>query len=248
MKIGKNPDGLYRATDLPLPPTVSYGFSIKPMGDVRDAAVRARILSLAGFDAKRLVWMKQVHSADVATVGDDACGTTLYGVDAVVFAYGSGPSTRTPVLAVHTADCMPVLLVDPTARVIAAVHSGWKGTLGHIVTNTVRAMERAGAHTDDIRVIVGPAIGACCYSVPDERAARFSEAFPEAGVVERREGVPYLDLGRALTADLIAAGIKPAYVVREPALCTADMHDEFYSYRRETTEEFGECMGYIGFV
>lgn len=99
---------------------------------------------------------------------------------------GEADAVITPVpglfLAVHTADCVPVLLLDPEKRIAAAVHAGWKGTLLRITRKTVRMMSDVfGCDPAGILAAVGPSIGPCCYEVGDEVIGAFHEGFPSAG-------------------------------------------------------------------
>ena len=78
-------------------------------------------------------------------------------------------------IGVFTADCVPVILVDTRKGVIAAVHSGWKGTKALIVSKTIeRLQENYGSRAKDIRVYIGPHIGGCCYEVSKELIEEFT--------------------------------------------------------------------------
>src|SRR5262249_7425277 len=84
-------------------------------------------------------------------------------------------------LAVQTADCVPILLVDPKKHAIAAVHAGWRGTLQRILTKAVGRMNmQFGTAPADLLAAIGPAIGPCCYEVGTELAAAFSAKFANA--------------------------------------------------------------------
>ena len=80
-------------------------------------------------------------------------------------------------LGAFAADCIPLLFADPVARVIGAAHAGWRGTVGGVAKNVVARMVELGARPDDIRVALGPIIGACCFEVGPEVVAQFREAF-----------------------------------------------------------------------
>ncbi len=133
-------------------------------------------------------------------------------------------------VGIRTADCVPLLLVDPRGRRVAAVHAGWKGTLSEIAARTVEALARAGTSPADLRAAIGPAIGPCCYAVGEELVARFTERFP-AEVCVRRPPGPFLDLPLAVRTTLIRAGV-PASQIDALGLCTA-CDPRFFSHRRD---------------
>src|SRR5262249_22067750 len=84
-------------------------------------------------------------------------------------------------LAVQTADCVPILLVDPKSRAVAAVHAGWRGTLQRIVAKTIGKMQmQFGSGPADVLAAIGPSIGGCCYEVGTEVASAFQAQFPNA--------------------------------------------------------------------
>ncbi len=146
--------------------------------------------------------------------------------------------TATPkvVLTILTADCVPILLCDPEARVIAAVHAGWKGSRLGVVAKTVRTMcQEFGAEASRILAAIGPAIGGCCYEVGEEVAGAFRSI---EGAVTQREGArPRLDLKAVNRFQLLEAGLLPERI-EVASYCTACEKERFFSYRAE-----GGCDG-----
>jgi YfiH family protein len=145
--------------------------------------------------------------------------------------------TREPgvLLGVKTADCVPVLLGDPATGACAAVHAGWRGTLGRIVRRALEAMRaEAGTRAGDVRACIGPAARACCYEVGPEVVAAFRAEFPRAGELfrETREGHALADLQRANREQLVEEGV-PTERVHTLPLCTICRPDLFFSYRRD---------------
>ena len=134
-------------------------------------------------------------------------------------------------LTVLTADCVPILLFDPTAGVIAAVHAGWRGTEKEIVSKTIAVMaDRFDSVPADILAGVGPAIGKCCYEVGEDVASHF-EACSETFL--QREGGRYrLDLPGINREQMLSAGLRPEQIEMS-AVCTACNSDTFFSYRGE---------------
>lgn len=139
-------------------------------------------------------------------------------------------------VAVKTADCIPVLLADVRRRAVAAVHAGWRGTAGGIAPAAVDAMgRRFGTRPEDLRAVIGPGIGACCYEVGPEVAARFGHS---NGARAR------LDLADLNRRQLREAGVAPEHIW-VAGLCTRCLAAEFHSFRREG-ELAGRMYSYIG--
>jgi YfiH family protein len=166
--------------------------------------------------APSVVRMRQVHGADVHLV--TAASATPTG-DALVT---TEPGT---VLMVRVADCVPVLLADPEAGVVAAVHAGRPGMVAGVVPAAVAAMRSAGA--SDLHAWVGPHVCGACYEVPQEMRAEASAVVPEA-YAETSWGTPALDIGAGVRAQLAAAGV----VTVDASRCTIEDED-LYSYRRQ---------------
>src|SRR6266852_5390066 len=171
-------------------------------------------------------------------------------------------------LAIQTAECVPILLVDPKNRAVAAVHAGWRGTLARIVEKAIGRMQmQFGSHAADLLAAISPAIGGCCYEVGNEVAAAFSGQFADAAEFfdELRTGdepnplrwlnmMPpghqpppkkvLLDLRKANHSQLEAAGVPAAHILVND-LCTGCRRDLLFSYRKEGAET-GRMMAVIG--
>ncbi len=133
-------------------------------------------------------------------------------------------------LGVKTADCLPLLLVDPDARAIAAVHAGWRGTVAGIARRAVEHLERRfGSKPSRLLAAIGPGIGPCCFEVGPEVAAQFRDLFPDCAGLDRRT---QLDLVEANLRMLEQAGV-PRAQVDAGRLCTCCQPGEFHSYRRD---------------
>jgi hypothetical protein len=144
---------------------------------------------------------------------------------------GDGLVTAEPgvVLAVLTADCAPVLLADPAARVVGAVHAGWRGLAAGVVEAAVAALAGLGADPAATVGLVGPAVGGCCYEVGDDVRAAVGDRYP-AALATTRDGRPSLDPAAAAAAALAGAGIAEVRVAGE---CTYDLAERFFSHRRD---------------
>jgi YfiH family protein len=138
-------------------------------------------------------------------------------------------------VAVRTADCVPVLLHDPTRRVVAAVHAGWRGAVAGIVPKTLALLtSRFGSRPEQIRISIGPSAGMCCYEVDTPVLDRLRQEFPDwKKVVRTREaGKAHLDLKALLKEQALALGMVPTSITTVN-LCTICHADLFFSYRRE---------------
>lgn len=132
-------------------------------------------------------------------------------------------------LAVTVADCVPILLFDPVRRVAAAVHAGWRGTVGQIVALAVAQMiQECGANPGHIVAFIGPAAGACCYQVDAPVASQFPDPF----VRDAGNGKYFPDLKRFNKAQLIAQGVPHAQIEIDSD-CTMCNAAKYHSYRRE---------------
>jgi polyphenol oxidase len=184
------------------------------------AANRARLAKAIGLGPDRVVWMNQVHSDHVEVV-DGPCETAFDDTDGLV--------TRTPrlALAVVTADCVPVLLADATAGVIAAVHAGRVGAQNGVVARAVEAMVGLGAREPDISVLLGPAVSGRNYEVPAAMADEVEAALPGSRTTTSA-GTPGLDLRAGIACQLQALGVSAVAV--DPR-CTVD-DTNLFSHRR----------------
>jgi YfiH family protein len=260
-------------------PWLVHGFSTRPGGtsvlegkkilnlgfmawDSREAVTENRRLFQSAVAAKdaALLPLKQIHS-DVVH---------LFLTPAADPPKGDASLTNIPslLLGVQTADCVPILLVDPKKHVVAAVHAGWRGTLARIAQKTIGRMQlEFGCKPADLLAALGPSIGPCCYEVGVELVTKFTAQFADAHDYfdEPRTGdepnpiqwlnmAPpghqpppkrvHLDLRKANRSQLIASGLRPNHIYSTD-LCTACRTDLFFSYRREGPL-FGRLMSVVG--
>lgn len=174
----------------------------------------------------RLATLQQVHSATCVA----AAGRTG------VIGEGDALLENTPgsAVAVRTADCIPILLVDERNRAVAVVHAGWRGTVAEIAPKAIAAMHvRFGTQPADLHAAIGPGIGKCCYEVGPEVAVHFGEA-----------GRAYIDLTEANRAQMLGAGVTASRIYASN-LCTQCGAREFHSYRRDR-EAAGRMYSFAG--
>jgi YfiH family protein len=209
---------------------------------------RRRFQSALGADDLTLCGLSQIHS-DVVQLFEQLPSAACR---------GDASTTDRPglLLAVQTADCVPILLADPKNRAVAAVHAGWRGTLQRIVTKVIGKMQmQFGTRSTDLLAAIGPSIGGCCYEVGTEVASEFraqfanaSEWFDELRTGDEPNPLQWLnmqppghqpppknvllDLRKANRAQLLEAGV-PARNIFVSDLCTACRCDLLFSYRKE---------------
>ncbi|HWY05951.1 MAG TPA: peptidoglycan editing factor PgeF [Candidatus Acidoferrales bacterium] len=260
-------------------PWLVHGFSTRPGGvstlesekllnlgfmewDTRENVLENRRLfqSALGADDLQLISLKQIHSDLIRIFPQRTAGICK----------GDASATDRPglLLAIQTADCVPILLVDPKKRAVAAVHAGWRGTLARITQKAVGRMQiEFGSKPSDLLAAIGPSIGPCSYEVAAEFVTKFTAQFADAADYfdEPRSGEEpnplqwlnmkppghqpppknvHLDLRKANRSQLIAAGLlaKNIYV---SDLCTACHTGMLFSHRREGPLS-GRLMSVIG--
>ncbi len=243
-------------------PSLNLGFT----KDDSKAAVernRAAFLRELGASAGPLVTLRQVHS-DVIRFVDAPPESQLV---------GDGLITSTPglLLAIQTADCLPIILVDSKHRAVGVFHAGWRGTVKRIVEKGVGEMRRRfGSRPSDLKAVIGPGVHGCCYEVGAEVREKFESQFAYAAKLFReveesdpvREKYPmlfltarapghsdlpkkiFLDLVEANRRQLLAAGV-PARSIEASPLCTNCRTDLLFSYRAEKGKT-GRMMGVVG--
>ena len=185
------------------------------------AANRARLAAALGLGPDRVVWMNQVHGDRVEVV-DGPRSSPIENTDALL------TSTPRLALAVVSADCVPVLLADARAGVVAAVHAGRVGARDGVVARAVEAMVAKGAHEADISVLLGPAVSGGNYEVPGAMADEVEAALPGSRTTTST-GTAGLDLRAGIACQLKALGVVAIDV--DPR-CTVD-DVSLFSHRRD---------------
>lgn len=185
------------------------------------AANRARLAAAIKLSPERVVWMNQVHGDNVEVVSAPRADS-LDDTDALV------TSTPRLALAVVTADCVPVLMADARAGVIGAAHAGRVGAAHGVVLRMLATMLGAGAHLEDISVMLGPAVSGANYEVPEEMAADVEARLPGSRTTTPR-GTPALDLRAGIARQLTGAGVTAIDV--DPRCTVADRR--LFSHRRD---------------
>ena len=230
MQAVREHDGIVRVAAWNAYSWLIHGFATRSVGDFRGRCDDEAVTRIFG-GGKATATPRQVHSNRVARA-DCGWGNTRPEADAVV-------TDRSGLLAgVRTADCAPVLLVDPARRAVAAVHAGWRGAVAGVLENALdRLNSEFGSQPEDIEAAVGPAIGSCCFEVGPAVAARFA---PEC--VIPRKPRPHVDLAAAVRRRLEQRGVPRVFYV---AQCTKCNSDRFFSHRGEGVGA-GRALSAIG--
>lgn len=206
------------------PPYASFNLGAH-VGDRAEAvaANRARLAEGVGLAADRLVWMEQVHGRTVTAV-DGPRPQPVPATDGLV--------TAEPGLALVAlvADCVPVLLADPAAGVVAAVHAGRVGARVGVLPATLEVMQRLGARIERVEALLGPAACGQCYEVPAGMQAEVAAQLP-GSACRTRKGTAGLDVRAGLRRQLTDAGV--ARIGADPRCTVEDV--TLYSYRRDGT-------------
>lgn len=203
----------------PAPAAVKALVTTRALGDMREAAARARLRARLPAEP---VWLRQVHGATVVEATPQAAG---------VEADASFTRTRGTVCAVRIADCLPVLLAAEDASVVGIAHAGWRGLAAGVIEALVAAMAmRAGG----LVAWLGPAIGPTAYEVGEEVREAFlaRDRALAAAFAPARPGHWMLDLYAAARRRLAAAGVGR---VAGGGFCTRTEAARFFSWRRERT-------------
>lgn len=181
---------------------------------------------------------KQVHGATVLRLdgADEPSATRASEADALV------TSVPGRAVAVRTADCIPLLLYEPNRGVVAAVHAGWRGIVGGVISATLACLrDELCCRLDQVIAAIGPGIGPCHFEVGEEVASRF-ERFE--GVVTRLASArPHVDLARAVELSLRAHAVQQIELIGTCTYCAPEL---FHSFRRDGASSTGRQLSFIG--
>jgi len=208
-----------------------HGFSTRSTGDFLDWPGDREICARFGAASAGTAMLKQVHSGRCVRA-DGAWSGDRPEADAVC-------TNRSRVLVgVRTADCLPILLVDPRRRAVAAVHAGWRGASARVLPSAIESMtSEYGCKPGDIEAAIGPGIGPCCFEVGEEVAGQFSEEF-----VDRHGPKPHVDLAGILGAQLRHSGVDRVATAGD---CTSCHLERYFSHRAEHGDT-GSMLALVG--
>lgn len=187
------------------------------------ATCRKRLADAFGLPVSHLVIPRQTHSVNIAVIDESqSLSTPLENVDGIV------TNRKDIIIGVNTADCVPLIMVDPRHSVIAAVHAGWRGAVGGVIQTALETMIKLGASPGDIRCAMGPSICQECFEVGEEVASQFPD-----GCVDRLSyAKPHVSLQHYTHDTLISCGIRREHITPfDNTLCTRCHPDNFFSAR-----------------
>ena len=228
-------------------PEIVFGFSTKKgpnakppyyfnlsynVGDEKEIVDSNRRLFLneLGLIEEKISYQKQVHEDKISTVDSFGnCGES----DALI------TTAKNLGLAISTADCPAIFIYDPSVRVIAAVHSGWRGTEKKILKNTIQKLKSDfDSNTSNLICYIGPSISQKNYEVGEEVAAKFDKEF-----IKKNENKFYLDLISINFKMLVDEGVKETNI-QVSRLCSYEYETILHSFRRDGLKS-GRALGVI---
>ena len=245
---------------------LNLGFTAADNRETVASNRRLLVQAVTGSPETPLITLRQIHSTDVILARSSDVNWSAP-------CEGDGLITHEPglLLGVQTADCIPVLVADPSRRVVAAFHAGWRGTVNRIVESGVARMQREfGSRPEDLIAAIGPGIGPCCYAVGEEVLSSFESQFayahdlirevydsdpvrtryPMLFLTQRAPGHSpigpslHLDLVEANRRQLLAAGLKPRSI-QSVGGCTNCQPELFFSHRASKGHA-GRMLSVIG--
>jgi YfiH family protein len=226
--------------------TLNMSFS-RPDDPVAVQENRRRVFGALEISPERVVQAGQIHGNDVLVVDERHAGrgaldrpSVLPPHDALI------TNTSDLYLLACFADCVPLLFFDPVQRAVGVAHAGWQGTVKYIGAATVAAMTEAfGTEPADLRVVIGPSAGPCCYNVWPHVADVVRGAFSDdPDVLSQRNGETFCDLWTANVVTLMRSGV-PREQIEVSGLCTICHADRFFSHRAEKGQT-GRIAAIIG--
>jgi YfiH family protein len=208
--------------------------SLNLSGDVGDEPAHVqenlrRVSRVLGVGPDRLYVPRQVHGRAVLVLdgnpADDSVPITP--ADALV---SNAPGLA---CAVRTADCVPILLADPSTGRVAAIHAGWRGVVQNVVGASVERMTALGSRPEALLAAIGPHISTSAFEVGDEVALMLTSSGASEHFIKRSPGAKaHVDLAGIVSAQLTRAGLAHA-AIEQVSGCTYLERDAFFSYRRD---------------
>ncbi|MEQ3527777.1 peptidoglycan editing factor PgeF [Pseudoalteromonas sp. XMcav11-Q] len=202
------------------PPYDSFNLAFHVGDNAEQVAENRRILH--GYVANPIVWLEQVHGAEVVVVDEQFEIAQVHQADALYTRLRQTP------LAIMTADCLPILLASKDGEEVAAIHGGWKPLAAGIISQTLAKFNCA---PEEICVWFGPAIGPSAFEVGEDVVQAF-EAQRNTAFVAKKDGKYLADIFELAQSLLCEQGVKNFYGDKH---CTVTMSEQYFSYRRDKT-------------
>lgn len=199
-----------------------------------------RICAAAGIDVNNIVMTDQVHKSNIRIQTVDDCGKGLFVKRDYNEIDGHVTRDKDVILVTLAADCVPVLLADPVAGVIGAVHSGRKGTADKITKNAINILiHELNCKPENIKATIGPSICKECYEVDKEAADEFKDKFTDEElqkIITKNKNKYYIDLWEAINLTLLECNLNEENIEKSN-ICTCCNNDILYSYRHDKTKK-----------
>ncbi len=218
---------LSRIGGISKPPFSSLNFDTRDGDDIKNVEHnKTTVGRLFGFDADRILTINQAHGSNVLVIDKpikDTFSLSKISADAII------TNQYDVAIGILTADCVPILLLDPVKKIVGAVHAGWRGTVKAVVQKAIEIMAREfGSDKKEILAAIGPSIGQCCYKI-DEVVAK---EFRDNEYIKKEDDCWRLDLKKVNLSQMVSSGILGKNISVED-LCTSCRNDLFFSYRKD---------------
>lgn len=223
---------------------IVQGVSTRKLGSIKEKGIifpdpLGAFAKELGISVKNIVFVKQTHGAAILHVRDN---------NSQILGDGDGLITDKKGIAVGmvTADCLPIILADSKSEIVGVIHAGYRGILGGVIENMIDKLVNKGLNLKTILVGIGPGIGVCCYDVTPARLALFEKKYGKSvDFFQNKKSKIYLDLKKIVETIFQNQGISKEHIQTLP-LCTSCDNDQFFSYRKDLPETFGQFATIIG--
>ncbi len=221
--VWKIKNGLIYEEDISKKYNLCIFTTTRHFGNMRGSELRNILSKAIDLDIKNLVYGEQIHSNEVFVVENEKRNNYIKGIDGLV------TNRRVVPLAIFTADCLPLFIIDPLNRAVGLLHCGWKGLYLNIIENGLSRMKKYyNSRMENCWIGIGPHIRPCCFTVGEEVMNKFNKKDGE----KKSPSSWSLDLSKVVKRKLIELGIKKKNISM-CNMCTAHQKEYFFSYRRE---------------
>lgn len=218
------------------------GFGTKDIGDGRKIETILKFLKINQIDYKKIVIPDQIHSVNIE-VFENKNNDLIQRIDDTD---GIITTEKNIFLTVITADCLPMIIVDKNLGAIGISHQGWRGSVKKMAQKMVEKFVQLGSNLKDIKVALGPHIGQCCYDIDEDRYYQFKQEFDgySEKIFHWQQGRWHLNLGLLNYLLLQEIGLQKHQIDFFP-FCTKCNKKQFFSFRRDKKENYGEMLSFI---
>lgn len=219
------------------------GFGTRELGDARTIETILKYFREQAISFKKLVFLEQIHSTNIEVLQDSKSHVE---VEKLEDKDGVVSNLSELILIVRNADCVPIVFVDKMSGVIGISHQGWRGCLKNMATKMVNTFSNLGSKTSNLICSIGPAIGACCYDIDDDRYYNFLEQFDGYSnkIFFKKKSRWHISLTLLNYLQLIDSGVKKENIDFFP-FCTKCDSKRFFSRRRSKTENFEKMFNFV---